>query len=611
MSVHSESGSVSAAARAAVLAEMREKHGFVRPGAGKTAAGKWSKGMLDAKRGEIVARLREELGESATGVSDEASYEKGAAPFVPKNRELLDLFRVKFESIGFGWTAVQNPVKNRKGEVVRLANSVSYVNYPTIGGAFLTLADMALTPIELCDQFKGSARRVVGESRVEVATMSGTGIGYKGVQGVSWHVLPRAFPLPLSLEEMVLHVAAAVFLLYDAVHALWDEDVRLRTLLEHKVPGRIPRLVDRTQQVRILRPDMVIVEDKDGLRVVVTELESCPAGHGMMVAMQAGYSMPGDMVDVFVRYLAGRPYTVIATSEWLEYVFDQAVFCAALRKRGVDARIIFDCPLTELGTIAKRWEAPKGVKISSWDTDVMARLAALGFDGFIYGVESPDELRGLTGVLFRFGYFDNFPRVCEVLAELGGRSNVEVMNPASFFLESKALMAAAKLPSVRAWITAHDPGAVVVLDRCLAETRVLGVSDTHEFLDDRGYWVSKFAAWDGKNQSWGARSLVVGAQTSGDVWERTLDERVVFDHPVVMQHVINSARWDVDFLDGTGARQTLLGGRTRLTPFLVRDQNGRAQHAGSMITLRADTYRVHGAMDAVEAPVVYTNTEEK
>lgn len=579
---------------------MREKHGFIRPKVGKTSASTWSRAQCAGD--QLINALREELGCSYEAVAPAKEGE------FPKNRELFDLLTTKFASIEFAWSIKRGQIKHRNGSV-RDTRCIDVKNHPTVGGAHLTLADMALIPVEICDQYKGTIHReaVESSSHIDIDAMNATGIGYKGFEGVSWLPLTHAFTLPAVFEGLIMRVAAAAFLLYDAVTELYGKDASLSALLEHKVPGRIPRLVDRRSRVRILRPDMVVVEDDDGLRPVITELESCPAGHGMMHAMQRGYGLATGMVDTFVRYLGGRAYTVVATAEWAEYVWDQAAFCHALRKRGVDARVIFDRPLEEIADMAQTWEAPKGVGVTNWNKDFMGRLRKHSFSECVSGSRSFAEVSTRYGVLFRFGYFDNYAHACELLAELGTKPGVEIMNPASFFLESKALMAAAKLRSVRAWIESRDHDAVHVLDRCLAETRVLGLSDTAEFFEDRGFWISKFAAWDGDNKSWGARSLIVGAQTSADAWERALVERCDLPHPVVMQHVINSARFDGTYQTKTGEIETLIGARTRLTPFFIRDGD-QVRHGGSMITLR-NSYRVHGSTDAVEAPVIFTDKE--
>ncbi len=611
------------------LRELREKHGFIKPGLpSKRQMGRWSKQKIADGREALIVSLRESLGERANDVlSDEDFQKSGAAAklaFVPNNRYLLDLLTIKFAEIGFSWKAVMThrevPCRDEGrrptgGKTTVSKPTIVYTNFPKIGGRHLTLHDLITVPIELIDGYTPSRAAPVVTSPIDVnvQAMDATGIGYKGLLGVSWRPLAWAFRLPTDFEDLLMRVGAAIFTFCDAVQVLTGKDPALDALLGYKVPARIPRITgaNSPQRVRIIRPDMVIVEDEHGLRPVITELESCPGGHGMTHAMQVGYGLAPDMVDAFVRHLNGRAYTVFATHQWAEYVFDQAVLCVELRKRGIDARIVFDRPLDEVARVARGWLAPKGVAVSSWDTDVLARLERLGFLPFVQGINSPDELDELSGAVFRFGYLDNFSSgVVQALTKLEYCSVIEVLNPPWFYLESKAFMAAARLPSVRARMEARSPGSVALLDACLAETRVLGLrNDIDELVHDRAYWITKFAGFDAGNQSWGARSLDVGAQMSPSEWKRALEERMALNHPVVAQHVINGKRFDAVYLDPAGKPVLGADNRTRLTPFFLRGANGKVQHCGSMITLRAGSYRVHGATDAIEGPVVFGDKE--
>lgn len=544
----------------------------------------------------------------------------------PRNVQFLEAARERFEHLGFRWELkrcgeVTVNGKNGQSHTRAARQWVEFRNYPTVGGTSLTLFDLLVVPLELVDG--ALTKQAIHHLVEQVGThatrmndvkgrMSETGIGYSGIEGVSWRALVEPFQFPRLFKDRLTALGSALFLFFDAIREVWKSDPTLVQLLTHKAPDRIPRLME-SGTVDIIRPDIVVVRDPDGtLRPVVTELESCPAGQGMTHAMQFGYGLKPDMVDVFARYLAGRPLLVLATNQWAEYVWDQAAFCRALRERGVDARVLFDAPLDEIHRrVQDAWKPPQAAPAfikERWNPNFLERLSQRGFREFVGGARELPEDVG-RAVVYRFGYFDNFDRkIIERMIEWQ-RAGASIVNPLQFCLESKALMAARSHPAVRAWIQARDERALTVLDQCLAETHLLGAgfSALNALQHDQQHLLTKFAAWDGNNQSWGSRSLCVGSQESGDAWRKSLETRMQLPHPVVAQHVIVSALFDAAYVEGNNTIvEALQGARTRLTPFFVR-VGGEAVHAGSTLTLRAGTFRIHGATDAVEGPVVFAN----
>lgn len=625
------------------LAELRRKHGFRPPVEARPRVGDWSRRVLagedeikvDDGNGEgrwvSLKDLVAGFGVTQQDVNDRARAENW--PFVPRNALVLEAARRRLDCLGFGWEPVEKVVRNGTTR-----HFVRFTNFPTVGGLQIALVELLLIPFEVLD----GAERVVAirhlvERQGQPANfgpkrnrMERVGVGYKGLSGVgdrgmvSWLPGIEPFHLPSSFERQLQDLAEATFLLNDAVGALYGNDPEVTALLTHKVPDRIRRIVS-PGRVDIVRPDIVIVRDPDGtLRPVVTEFESAPGGHGMTHAMQVGYGLPYTMLDTFVRYLDGRRYVVLATNEWPEYVFEQGAFCAALRKRGVDARILFDAPLTDIHTrVQKNWKLPPGALDwvgKAWTNDFLGRLRELGFLEFVGGcapADLPTQWNNPEGlVVFRFGYVDNWSAPALDRLEEWARDGVTIINPTWFFLENKALMAAALLPAVRQWMCERSDTALKALDRHVAKTWVLDprfVSLTDVRGDDernqacRQLLLSKFGAWDGHNQSWGSRSVEVGARMSGAAWGELIDARCALPHPVVVQHLIHSATYHVGYEGRDGNVAVLYDARTRLTPFFLRDRAGKAMHAGSTLTLRAGTYRIHGATDAVEAPVIFTD----
>lgn len=574
------------------LQELRNKHGFkVFLNSQKTGrAGKWSKEMLQKNTSDLPTQ------------SDNW----------PKNAPLLDFLKERYAFLGFDWERGSREINGEP----RLF--VLFKNYPFVGGMSPTLFDLAIMPVELTDRYANSANARCLLERIGTPAnfneprkiMDATGIGYMGMSGVSWLPALESFELPDYFKEELLRLADAIYLLYDAVSALYQSDAQLTTLLSHNVPSRIPLLTE-TGSVDILRPDIVIVQDADGrLRPVVTELESCPAGQGMTHAMQAGYGLPTEMVDRFMEYLDGRIYIVFATHEWSEYVWDQAAFCAAIRKKGGDAYIVFDTSVEQAHREALvKWKPPKdapSLVAQSWNNNLMGRLAEFGFH-FVSGVDSLSEEKISRAIIYRFGYFDNFSTAVLRYMRAWQDMGAIVINPVQFYLESKVLMAAIGIPEVRKYIQERDPHATEMLDRCVAETRLLapGFVNLEELTKDKAFWLTKYAAWDGENRSWGSRSLEVGSQHANESWQKNLKKSMGLPWPVVAQHVISSARFTMPYVRSDDRIQLLTDARTRLTPFFLRGKNGKSVHCGSTITLRSNTFRIHGATDAVEAPVVY------
>ena len=444
------------------------------------------------------------------------------------------------------------------------------------------------------------------------STMEATGIAYKGLDGVTWRPGATPLELPRTLADDLQLLARAIFALYDAVAERYGNDPELTALLLHKVPERIPRIADRAP-VSFIRPDCV-VSNRDGrYRAVVTELESAPAGHGMTHAMQCAYGPSTVMADRFAEYLRGRPYLIIATHEWAEYFADQASFCKALTDRGVTAHMIFDAPLSTVQAAAATWRPPReaGPEVAArWNRDVLGRMERLGLAGIVSGV-SPENLPRAVGnaVVFRFGYFDNFDHAVLDALRRWEQQGATIINPTCFYLENKALLAACQLESVRAGIRERGPELLDALDQGIARTWLLADPDQLDgFITRQKDLVTKYGAWDGQNQSWGSRSLLAGYQTSRRKWERTLEERLRLRHPVVAQRAITSARFDVPWVTREDTVALLTDARVRLTPFFLRDERGTIHDLGATVTLR-QTFRVHGADDAVEAPVVFGKEE--
>ncbi|MDP3793281.1 MAG: hypothetical protein Q8R07_00850, partial [Candidatus Uhrbacteria bacterium] len=266
------------------LEELRVRHGFPKETA-RRASG-WSHSKVTTDRAQLVAYLRAELGEAASTV---ATAKQGEWP---RNRELFDLFAIKFHEFRFDWSMgrrIDQVVNKQTGaKENRTREWVSYKHYPTVGGHALTLADMALIPLSLVDGYDDLRLLEIARRSVDakVATclrrMEATGIGYKGLEGVSWLHLTDPLQLPKAVQVMLMATARALFLLFDAVGELFGHDETLTRFLSHGKPDRIPALMT-SGRMDFIRPDIVLATHPEtgAWLPVATELESAPAGHGM------------------------------------------------------------------------------------------------------------------------------------------------------------------------------------------------------------------------------------------------------------------------------------------------------------------------------------------
>lgn len=517
---------------------------------------------------------------------------------------------------------------------------ISYEKLPTINGQAVTLVELYSFDGELFDGMKASKPLFEGlraGSRVpDFDTVRGrtdaTGIGYKGMQGTSWHMCPQTLPLPQQLHNELTAFGKALFMLNDVVRALWIAgDPAVHALLTHKVPEHIPRIV-ADAPVMLLRPDLVLVENgSGGYSVVCTEIESCGAGLGMAYSLQVQYGMNHDHIDTFVRMLAGRDFVVMATHHWAEYIREVMTFMSALKQRGVKIRYILDRKLDEIQRLIQpdgvrpdlRWVMPAALPAhmkANWNTDLIGQLQRTGFIKAIEDYDEADLPHNVgNAVVFRFGYSSNFSPDVTNLMEAWRTAGAQFLNPVQHYLENKAFLGSAWLKSVCNRITKqYGAEHVATLHRCLATTSVLGLALDPNWVvpnifsdeDEKGYQaraVIKYAGMDNENQSWGARSVLIGSRMTTPAWERSVAEYKGKPFPTVQQVLINSAQFDVGYVDHTNTLRLMPKARTRLTPFMLRpdDVPDNVTHVAHMLTLRPEVL-VHGASNSAETMLEFT-----
>lgn len=459
--------------------------------------------------------------------------------------------------------------------------------------------------------------------------MRATGIGFAGLPGAWWLPACEPFVLPQAVHTQLVNISNALFELFDVVNARFGADAELTKLLSYKAPESLRGWVSAAP-VLSLRPDFQLCPTPHGYQLVATELEMCPSAHGWAHAMQAAYGLETDLAGTFAHWLNGRKLLFIGTHQWSEFLIEQLAFCRALAEHGAQARVAYDVPLETIAcefAAGRRWQPPMfGIqtKPREWDTDLLGRLRRAGLLEFweplplslrgtpTWGQVGPGG-EGEPPVIFRFGYLENFAPEQQAAFHHWATQGVCFLNPPTFYLDGKAVLAALRLPSVRAALGAET---LAVLDACIPETLILREELWPRLQAEQAEWVLKFSGYDTGQQGWGGRSVQIGAQHSPESWAQLLRAYTALPIPTVAQHVAHSARVNMDYFDSSGTRQTLHEGVTRLRTFMLRHRSPahfppQSQspptpiHCGSHLTVSGGTMQVSEATDSIQAPIVF------
>lgn len=452
-----------------------------------------------------------------------------------------------------------------------------------------------------------------------LARLDEAAVGYAGVEGAWW--LPSLAPFDFGprarrlLEAAGQAIAALCACVAELAATPAGAAAGLDALLRHKVPAHLMALHSRAPVLGV-RPDFQIVAgQKGGLeRFVATELEICPSAQGFAHAMQHAYGLPTDLADACARLLGGRTLLFVTTGQWSEFLFEQAGFCRALEERGASGRVLLDLPLAEIDRsvqAGERWRPPLfGIdrEPPGWDPRVLRRLEARGLRRFVDdSVQWPERLP--ETVVFRFGYLDCFAP--EHLRQLVAweSQGVQFLNPCSFVYDSKCLMAAARLPGVRAWL-AERFGAEVpdLLDEVLPETLLLTAETAQRIAQERPQWVLKYAGFDGGDLVWGGRSLRVGALVDDAAWSQTLRQALALRFPVVAQRYVPSLQLTAEYLRRDGPVGQMVDGTSRLRAFFMRGGEEDPTCCGVHVTL-ANGVLVSEGSSSVQGPVRFVGQE--
>jgi hypothetical protein len=321
--------------------------------------------------------------------------------------------------------------------------------------------------------------------------------------------------------------------------------------------------------------------------------------------MQVAYGLETDVADRLAQLLDGRPLIIAATAQWSEFLFDLLALCRALAERGATGRVLLDRPLDALAddlAAGRLWEPPVYgllTRPAEWNADLRERIRAYGMEPYLWTGDWPETLG--DAVVFRFGYFDCFaPEAIHRMA-IWQAAGATFLNPPVTYLESKAVLAAARLPAVLNRLAAIDPAHQAALARGLPETQLLRPEVFSQLADERAEWLIKYAGFDGGNQAWGGRSIQFGRDHTAASWVTALRQAAELPWPIIAQRLTPSARLDVEYYDGDDVR-TLNQGHSRLRVFLLRHPQDGARAVGAHLTV-SPSAPVAETTAAVQTPV--------
>ncbi len=418
-----------------------------------------------------------------------------------------------------------------------------------------------------------------------IQQIEATGVGYADQKGVTFRLSSNPFPLTNSHKEQLSGIGDLLLHLMQGVSKAYRSgNKQLTHFLNLKVPERIPRIVD-SRPVRLLRPDIAI--DENG-KLWVTEIETSPGGPGFYTALSHGYGTSNPLVNTLAHeaQLRSNTFHILLTRDWWMYDHELRVLARALRERGIASQV--------------------------WYVDECSRDT-------IHNEEHFPE----NAMVYLFGYVDNFCMNDEeqwLLESLknGERKDLVLLNPPSFYLESKAIMAL-----VHSAVADHlvsegliDEETLSSLRNVIPHTMLLSYeADGEVNLRDTSHkqLVPKVAGYDGANQNWGGRG-VQARKMSKKQFEKLVHQLSDPDlpYPCILQEKVPHADFSANYCEppsrnGNSATtspfpHTMEQAHVRLSPFYF-NRNGRMVYCGSVATL-SENGLVHTTPESVMTPAV-------
>ena len=446
----------------------------------------------------------------------------------------------------------------------------------------------------------------------------------------TWVYSPQAFPIERAQLAVIEALGQASYEFYRALERLYERshsdknllrnrDLRASWVSEYLDRGKPKSLLAyaRSDEMHgqfppVIRPDLLLTDSGFAL----TELDSVPGGIGLTAFLNGlygsvlgsdrlvGASEGEDMVDAFYRVLVAKspnlhvPYIAILVSDEAEtYRPEMEWLAKELRNRGRRVHVFHPDAVMPLGD-----------------------SICVGIDGDPQAVD----------IIYRFWeLFDlsNVP-IAEYLLGSGAKKTVPVVPPMRAFQEEKLSMALFHHRILEDFWREHlSRSSYALLKRVIPQTWVVDPVELppNAVLDAPFVEGKPIARWEqlvhaGKRErnlilkisgfhesAWGARSVVLGSDSSREEWEAAIYRAVqMASHSLhVLQVYEKPKRVRHPVYDAAGAIRSMEG-RVRLCPYyFVDDRLHRVNLRGILATLcPADKKIIHGMKDASLLPCV-------
>ena len=448
----------------------------------------------------------------------------------------------------------------------------------------------------------------------------------------TWLCSPQAFPISRQQLRVIEALGGASYEFYRALELLYERSYQGKNLLRNRKlqASWVAEYLDRGkpdtllgygrskgmhgQFPPVIRPDLLLTDSDSGF--ALTELDSVPGGIGLTAFLNAlygsglgsdclvGASEGEDMVDAFYRVLAAKapnihvPYIAILVSDEAEtYRPEMEWLAKELRNRGRRVHVFHPDAVMPLGD-----------------------SICVGIDGDPQAVD----------IVYRFWeLFDlsNVP-IAEYLTDSSAKRSLPVVPPMRAFQEEKLSMALFHHRILEDFWREHlSRAAYTLLKRVIPQTWVVDPVELppNAVLDAPFVDGKPIARWEqlvdaGKRErnlilkisgfhesAWGARSVVLGSDSSREEWEAAIYKAVqmakhslhvlqVYEKPKRVPHPVYNAAGELRSMEG----------RVRLCPYyFVDDRSHRVNLRGILATVcPADKKIIHGMKDASLLPCV-------
>ena len=462
---------------------------------------------------------------------------------------------------------------------------------------------------------KRDAKTVCELIRNRVIAAGLWGSSEQGCDECRTHLIsPEPFALGGDIVDFLHKLGNALLAFYDAVNDLYlrSDNDWVNEYLDIGKGDDLIRHAKMHYQKRalpmIIRPDILIGEDKIAASLRITELDSVPGGMGQLDCLSAAYGEAGfDLVGstrgmrdgfaAMIREVAGNDdpvCAIIVSDESVDYLPEMTYLGSELHKIGLQAFTV----------------RPKEIIFTE--------------DGLYIDVE---EERLRVDVVYRFfELFDllNIPK-SELISYAARKKLVVVTPPYKPFLEEKMLLALLHNDSLKEyWVSSLGTQYFDTLKATLVPTYILDNRPVPPHAEISGFrWQGKpIRDWraieEGTQKerrliikpsgfspfAWGARGVKVGHDMALEDWADAVEMALSsFDNsPYVLQPFSDTALFGVKYCGEAAGEVKEMQARVRLCPYYYVI-GGEARLGGVLATACPKNKKlIHGMVDAVMLP---------